>query len=111
MPPDFRHARLVTGLAVSEIIASNPGMFKHVFVHVSVINMKSILEIESIKSLFLVLSPRTLLNIPLIFQVLNEIPVLILDISNNLIENAGSNSFGGKNPNLLFNSKIMHDRI
>ena len=93
MPPDFRHARLVTGLAVS------------------VINMKSILEIESIKSLFLVLSPRTLLNIPLIFQVLNEIPVLILDISNNLIENAGNNSFWGKNSNLLFSSKIMHDSI
>jgi hypothetical protein len=61
--------------------------------------------------LLLVLSPRTLLNIPLIFQVLNEIPVLILDISNNLIENAGNNYFWGKNPNLLFNSKIMHDSI
>jgi hypothetical protein len=75
--------------------------------------MKSILEIESIKSLFLVLSPRTLLNIPLIFQVPNEIPVLILDtgISNNLIENAGNNSFWGKNPNLLFSSKIMHDSV
>ena len=75
--------------------------------------MKSILEIESIKSLFLVLSPRTLLNIPLIFQVPNEIPVLILDtgISNNLIDNAGNIYFLGKNPNLLFSSKIMHDSV
>jgi hypothetical protein len=51
--------------------------------------------------LFLVLSPRTLLNIPSIFQVLNEIPVFILDISNNLIKNAGNNSFSGKKPQIF----------
>ena len=49
----------------------------------------------------------------LIFQVPNEIPVLIFDtgISNNLIENAGNNYFWGKHPNLLFSSKIMHDSV
>ena len=89
MPPDCRHACLVAGSAISQAIVSNPGILQHVSVHVSVRNMKSILTIVSRKSLFLDLSPRTLLNKPLIFHVLNEmLGIIFFVISSYMIENA-----------------------
>ena len=73
MPPDCQHAFFVSGLAKLELILSNPGMFKSMLFHVSVRNIKSIFEMASTKSLFLVLLPRTMLSRPLMFDVLKEI--------------------------------------
>jgi hypothetical protein len=73
IPPDCRHAFLDLGFAKLELIVSNPGMFMSWLFHVSVRNIKSIFEMASTKSLFLVLSPRTLLISPCIFHVLKVI--------------------------------------
>jgi hypothetical protein len=42
MPPDYRHAAFDKDLAMSELIASNPGISKFTLLHVSVRNKKSV---------------------------------------------------------------------
>jgi hypothetical protein len=78
MPPESQPLRFDFGGDVYEDVALKPGILMVSLAQVSVRYIKSHLEISFRKSLFLVLSPRTLLERPLMFHMLTEIFVCII---------------------------------